>query len=182
MGVKPSSKDLAVLKPKIDAQLEQILHAWNRRPFWSRESWTTARCTLSGGEWALRARLSPMTLNFNRRSESFYNYQSMPWFARPKNTGSNVVVGPYVDLYGADMYIMAFSLPIHVDGRFVGIAGADIALHRFERILLSSLIKMENEALIVQEGPYHRRQHRQLDCRRYGSPGNESPGNRLSHH
>ena len=71
--------------------------------------------------------------------------------ARPKNTGSNVVVGPYVDLYGADMYIMTFSLPIHVDGRFVGIAGADIALHRFERILLSSLIKMENEALIVSE-------------------------------
>jgi hypothetical protein len=27
------------------------------------------------------------------------------------------------------MYIMTFS-PIHVDGRFVGIAGADIALHR----------------------------------------------------
>jgi hypothetical protein len=49
------------------------------------------------------------------------------------------------------MYIMTFSLPIHVDGRFVGIAGADIALHRFERILLSSLIKMENEALIVSE-------------------------------
>lgn len=152
LGRKPSSKDLAALKPKIDAQLEtprSCIHGTG--------------VVLEPGEledqemyiewWRMGSagKVVPMTLNFNRRSESFYNYQGMQWFARPKDTSSNVVVGPYVDLYGADMYIMTFSLPIHVDGRFVGIAGADIALHRFERVLLSSLIKMEHEALIVSE-------------------------------
>ncbi len=151
-GRKPSSKDLAVLKPMIDAQLEtpcSCIHGTG--------------VVLEPGEledremylewWRMGSagKVVPMTLNFNRRSESFYNYQDKQWFARPKATGNNVVVGPYVDLYGADMYIMTFSLPILIEGRFVGIAGADIALHRFERILLSSLIKMEHEALIVSE-------------------------------
>ncbi|RJG11121.1 histidine kinase [Pseudomonas cavernicola] len=152
LGKKPSSKDLAVLKPKIDAQLQgpkSCIHGTGV----VLEPGELEDCEMYLEWWRMGSagKVVPMTLNFNRRSESFYNYQSMQWFARPKATGSNVVVGPYVDLYGADMYIMTFSLPIHVDGRFVGIAGADIALHRFERILLSSLIKMENEALIVSE-------------------------------
>ncbi|BBH45760.1 hypothetical protein KU43P_22370 [Pseudomonas sp. KU43P] len=105
-------------------------------------------------EWlrvAAPNRTAPLTLNFNQRSESFYNYQNMPWFNQPKATNQNVVIGPYVDLYGADMYILTFATPILVQGRFIGIAGADIALNRFERLLLADLMKLENEALIVSE-------------------------------
>ena len=96
-------------------------------------------------------RTAPLTLNFNQRSESFYNYQNMPWFSQPKATNQNVVIGPYVDLYGADMYILTFATPIQVKGRFIGIAGADIALNRFERLLLADLMKLEHEALLVSE-------------------------------
>lgn len=105
-------------------------------------------------EWlrvAAPNRTAPLTLNFNQRSESFYNYQNMPWFSQPKATNQNVVIGPYVDLYGADMYILTFATPIQVKGRFIGIAGADIALNRFERQLLAGLMKLKNEALIVSE-------------------------------
>lgn len=94
---------------------------------------------------------APLTLNFNQHSESFYNYRNMPWFTLPKTVGQNALVGPYVDLYGTDMYILTFSIPIRVGGRFVGIAGADIAVNRFERPLLSALLKLDNEALIVSE-------------------------------
>lgn len=151
-GKKPTSKDLATLKPQIDAHLLA-----------ERTSVHGTGVVIEPGEladqemylewWRMGAsgKVIPMTLNFNRRSESYYNYQSMPWFSRPKETGRNIVVGPYVDLYGADMYILTFSMPIYVNDRFVGIAGADIALHRFERVLLSSLMKMEHEALIVTE-------------------------------
>ncbi|KAF4558730.1 cache domain-containing protein [Pseudomonas sp. CES] len=105
-------------------------------------------------EWlrvAAPNRTAPLTLNFNQRAESFYNYQNMPWFSQPKANNHNVVVGPYVDLYGADMYILTFSTPIQVKGRFIGIAGADIALNKFERLLLVDLMKLQNEALIVSE-------------------------------
>ncbi|MCP8465388.1 cache domain-containing protein [Pseudomonas sp. ZM23] len=60
----------------------------------------------------------------------------MPWFARPRSTGRPSVVGPSVDLYGTDLYILVFFVPIQVDGRFIGVAGADIALHEFEAVLL----------------------------------------------
>ncbi|EOZ4917402.1 TPA: PDC sensor domain-containing protein [Pseudomonas aeruginosa] len=152
LGKKPTSKDLSSLKPKIDAQLlapRSCIHGTGvvlePGELEDREMYLEWFRLGTGGK------VVPMTLNFNQRSESFYNYQDKPWFSRPRATGSNVVVGPYVDLYGADTYIMTFSLPILVDGQFIGIAGADIALHHFERILLASLIKMENEALIVSE-------------------------------
>ncbi|WP_271408613.1 cache domain-containing protein [Pseudomonas sp. Q1-7] len=151
-GRKPTSKDLACLKPKIDTHLLA-----ERTPVHGTgvviEPGELADQEMYLEWWRMGAsgKVIPMTLNFNRRSESYYNYQSMPWFSRPRESGRNIVVGPYVDLYGADMYILTFSMPIYVDGRFVGIAGADIALHRFERVLLSSLMKMEHEALIVTE-------------------------------
>lgn len=151
-GKKPTSKDLSVLKPKIAEQ------------FNAQESCVCgAGVVLEPGtledkgmylEWGCTGhtgKIVPMALNFNHRSERFYNYQNMPWFSRPKSSAENVAIGPYIDLYGTDMYIMTFSHPIHVDGRFIGIAGADIAFHLFEKILLTNLVKMGNEALIVSE-------------------------------
>jgi hypothetical protein len=149
-GRKPTARDLAALRPMIQANLQQ-----------ERSYVHGTGVVLEPGEladqemfleWWCRAqagKVTPMMLNFNRRSESFYNYQSMPWFSRPRETGKQWVEGPFVDLYGADQYIMAFSVPIHVEGRFVGVAAADISLHEFERVLLAGLMRMDNEALIV---------------------------------
>lgn len=149
-GCKPTTRDLGALRPMIQASLQQessCIHGTG--------------VVLEPGEladqemyleWWCRApagKVTPMLLNLNRRSESFYNYQSMPWFSRPRDTGQQWVEGPFVDLYGADQYIMAFSVPIHVEGRFVGVAAADIALHEFERVLLAGLMRMDKEALIV---------------------------------
>ncbi|MGE8322857.1 MAG: histidine kinase, partial [Pseudomonas sp.] len=53
-------------------------------------------------EWYYRTangKIAPMVLNFNHQSETFYNYQSMAWFTRPKLTGRASVEGPFVDLY-----------------------------------------------------------------------------------
>lgn len=94
-------------------------------------------------------RTVPLSLNFNRRCENFYDYRDMPWFATPRDSGRSSVVGPYVDLYGQDMYILTFSTPIQIDGRFIGIAGADIALNRFERVITANLMRLSHEALIL---------------------------------
>lgn len=149
-GRKPTTRDLCALRPAIQARLQQ-----------ERNCIHGTGVVLEPGEladqemhleWWCRApagKVTPMLLNLNRRSESFYNYQGMPWFSRPRETGQPWVEGPFVDLYGADQYIMAFSVPIHVDGRFVGVAAADIALHEFERVLLAGLMRTDKEALIV---------------------------------
>lgn len=149
---KPSSKDLITIRSLIDDYLTA-----------SNSCMQGAGIVLEPGalqdsdmylEW-LRVvgpnHTAPLTLNFNQRSDSFYNYQNMPWFNQPRMSGHNTLVGPYVDLYGADMYILTFSVPILVQGRFVGIAGADIALQKFERQLLKDLVRLHNEALIVSE-------------------------------
>lgn len=149
-GRRPSSRDLGGLRPRIQHDLsadDTRVHGTG--------------VVIEPGEladqdmyleWWYHGRgdkVVPMSLNFNRRSESFYNYLNMPWFARPRSSGKPSVVGPFVDLYGTDLYILAFSVPIHVDGRFIGVAAADIALHEFEAVLLRSLMQMGNEALVV---------------------------------
>lgn len=147
---KPSSRDLALLRELIDAQLlgrGTCAHGsgvvvepgeLSDQPMYL-EWWR-----LAGADKTL-----PLMLNFNQRSESFYNYLNMPWFTGPRETGKAAVEGPYVDLYGADMYVLTFTLPIFFEGRFIGVAGADLPLHQIERVLISSLMRLPHEALLV---------------------------------
>lgn len=147
---KPCARDLSVLRDLIDAQLleratcvhgsgvvvepgelsDQSMHLeWWRL--------TDANKTL------------PLMLNFNQCSESFYNYMSMPWFLGPRSTGCATVDGPYVDLYGADMYVLTCAVPIFFHERFIGVAGSDLPLHEVERLLISTLMHLSHEALLV---------------------------------
>lgn len=149
-GIQPKSSDLSTLKSLVSSQLTQgqaciqgngVVFAPN--VFADREM-----CC----EWWHKStgnRLAPLPLNFNQNSENYYNYLKMQWFSKPRETAESAVVGPYVDLYGQDMYILTFSRPIHIDGEFVGIAGADIALHKLENILIAGLMQMTDEALII---------------------------------
>lgn len=149
-GKPVSSQDLASLRPLIETCLTQsgaclqgcgvVLQPGVLQ---DREMYLEWRQLGSGG------RAVPLSLNFNRRCENFYDYRDMPWFASPRDNGRSSVVGPYVDLYGQDMYILTFSSPILVDGRFIGVAAADIALNRFERVVTAKLMHLDNEALIL---------------------------------
>ncbi|MCY1424187.1 Cache domain protein [compost metagenome] len=149
-GRKPTSRDLAFLQANIEASLasnDTYIHGTG--------------VVLEPGEladqelfleWFYRpskGKIAPMLLNFNRQSESFYNYQGMPWFTRPKLTGKPSIEGPFVDLYGTELYILAFSVPIYAQGHFVGVAAADIALHEFDQLLTRCLLRMKNEAFII---------------------------------
>lgn len=150
IGRAPDAKALAALRPRIQSNLD------------------CSQCPMHGTgvvlepgvladrdmylEWWYHGRggkVVPLALNFNSRSERFYNYLNMPWFSRPRSTGLPAVEGPFVDLYGTDLYILAFSVPILVQGRFIGVAAADIALQEFEPVLLRSLMRLGNEALVV---------------------------------
>lgn len=149
-GRQPCSRDLEVLRPKIDAHLLE-----------SRSCAYGAGVVLEPGvladqemylEWRRlvgQQKTVPLRLNFNQRSENFYNYLGMPWFRVPRETGRSTVASPYVDLYGSDMYVMTFTTPIMVGDRFIGVAGADVPLHSFERVLARSLVRLEQDALVL---------------------------------
>src|SRR5919108_301549 len=68
-----------------------------------------------------RDRISRLHLDFNPASERYYDYTPMRWFAVPRDERRAVVAGPYVDLHGADAYVLTFGSPLVVDDAFVGI-------------------------------------------------------------
>jgi len=149
-GRQPVARDLASLRPAIDRQLL-----------------ATGAFGCGGGvivepngladremhlEWwylADAGKTLPLRPNFDRRRENYYDYTEMPWYRRPRDTGKCVVEGPYVDLYGTNMYVLTFTMPILVQGRFIGVAGLDLSLHNLERLLVRSLMKLEHEAVLL---------------------------------
>jgi hypothetical protein len=147
---KPSSRDLAPLRELIDAQLlGRGTCAHGSGVVVEQGELSDQPMFLEWWRLADNDKTLPLMLNFNQRSESFYNYLNMPWFTGPRETGKAAVEGPYVDLYGADMYVLTFTLPIFFEGRFIGVSGADLPLHQIERVLISSLMRLPREALLV---------------------------------
>jgi hypothetical protein len=72
-------------------------------------------------------------------SVGFYDYPTAPWFEVPRRTGERHVVGPHVDVHGTGQYLLTFTVPVLVQGTFLGVAGVDVAVSRFEAHLLDRL-------------------------------------------
>lgn len=83
----------------------------------------------------------PVALEVDLHPDSvgFYDYAAADWFAVPRRTRARHVVGPYVDVHGTDGYMLTFTMPMEVDGRFLGVAGADVPVTRFESVVLRRL-------------------------------------------
>jgi len=76
---------------------------------------------------------------------SFYEYGSSPWMERPRESGIDSVVGPYVDF---DKYLITLSSPITIGERFIGVAAADIHLHDYEKLVALPLSRFETDCMI----------------------------------
>lgn len=81
----------------------------------------------------------PLEVDLHRDSVGFYDYEAADWFAVPRRTRARHVVGPYVDVHGTDRYLLTFTMPMEVDGQFLGVAGADVPVTRFESVVLGRL-------------------------------------------
>tara|TARA_B100000678_G_scaffold231938_1_gene200733 strand:+ start:1664 stop:2395 length:732 start_codon:yes stop_codon:yes gene_type:complete len=148
----PSSGDLKQLRTLADELLTQD-NRWMLGTGVVLEPGVLSDCEMYC-EWRHlvgEGRPAQLDLNFNRSSDSYYNYREMPWFTRPRESGDRVVEGPYIDLYGQDAYILTFARPLHMEGDFIGIAGADVDLGLFERVLVPGLLALDHEALLLNE-------------------------------
>lgn len=79
----------------------------------------------------------------------FYEYEHLPWFVVPRETGRRHVTGPYVDYLCTEEYTLTFTVPVVVGGLFCGVGGADIAVKSAEQALLPSLRASEQPIAVV---------------------------------
>jgi hypothetical protein len=84
-------------------------------------------------------------------SLGYYDYTATEWFDVPRRTGRRHVVGPYVDVHGTGRYLLTLTEPVVVDGEFMGVAGADVSVRRFETHLLQILGRLPAPFLLVND-------------------------------
>ena len=71
----------------------------------------------------------------------------------PRATHQTHITGPYVDHLCTCDYIVTLTMPTEIDGRMIGVVGADIYVKRLEQELLPAmLVATERLALVNAPG------------------------------
>ena len=72
-------------------------------------------------------------------SLGYYDYTTTEWYDVPRRTGRRHAFGPHVDVHGTGRYVLTLTEPVVAGSGFVGVAGADVPVRRFETHLLRAL-------------------------------------------
>lgn len=91
----------------------------------------------------------PLILETEVGSPDCYDYYRMDWFRAALDEQRRFVSGPLIDLPCAAVYVLTFSHPVVVAGTLLGIAGADVALSRYEDELVPPLLDIPEPAVLV---------------------------------
>ncbi|WP_055491092.1 cache domain-containing protein [Streptomyces sp. TP-A0356] len=148
-GRRPATADLAALRPGLHLHLarQKLVSGvgfiaapglLGDVPSWL-EWWQT------GSDGALR----PLQLDLDPRQSAYSDYTHWDWFALPRDTGRRAVAGPYVDYLCSDEYSLTLSAPVQVEGRFAGVAAADVYLRHFEAAVMPLLQELPGPAHLV---------------------------------
>lgn len=79
-----------------------------------------------------------------------YNYPSKSWYTIAKNSQSAVISAPYFDFGGGDIWMVTWSAPFfESNGRFKGVATADIAFLRTQEIVNSINVGQSGYAFLI---------------------------------
>jgi hypothetical protein len=89
--------------------------------------------------WWADQGIGQLEVDLDPASAEFYDYTTTEWYREPARTGQPCIAGPYVDYICTHKYTFTVSVPVVDDGRFVGVAGADILADEVERMLLPGL-------------------------------------------
>lgn len=100
--------------------------------------------------WIKRAQaIEKLEFDLTPGGERFYDYQNMPFFTSASQTGEQSMWGPYVDYLGLDEYILTYTSPLQVGGRFAGVAGCDIRIRQLEDIFMPALRAIPGDAALL---------------------------------
>ena len=103
-------------------------------------------------EWYwLNSQAAPerLEVDLDPNSAEFYDYTTTEWFREPQRTGETHIAGPYVDYICTHEYTFTLSAPLIDQGRFLGIAGADILASEVERLAVPGLARLPRVAAIA---------------------------------
>ncbi|AOR30127.1 hypothetical protein BFF78_02720 [Streptomyces fodineus] len=146
---RPASADLAALRPGLHLHLtrEELVSGvgfvaapglLTDVPAWL-EWW---QCGADGD-------VRPLLLDLDPGRSAYSDYTHWDWFALPRDTGRRAVAGPYVDYLCSDEYSLTLSEPVRIQGRFAGVAAADVYLRHFETAVLPLLRRLPRPAHLV---------------------------------
>ncbi|MFN8022889.1 MAG: cache domain-containing protein [Acidimicrobiales bacterium] len=91
----------------------------------------------------------PLVLNLDPEAPDYYDYYGKDWFAAGLLHQQRCAAGPLIDLPCSNVCILTCSTPVVVDGVFVGIAGADVALAKLEPSLLPPMRRLGAPAVLI---------------------------------
>jgi hypothetical protein len=82
-------------------------------------------------------------------SNRYYDYEKLPFFSAAASTGEVTLWGPYVDHLGVDDYIMSFTAPLFIHGRFMGVSGCDLGIKDLEPLIMPDLRLVPMDAALI---------------------------------
>lgn len=148
-GRRPASVDLAALRPGLHLRL-------TRQELVSGAGFVAAPGLLGDVpawlEWWQQGSdggVRPLLLDLDPEHSAYSDYTHWDWFALPRDTGQRAVAGPYVDYLCSDEYSLTLSAPVQMDGRFVGVAAADVYLRHFEGAVVPLLQRLPGASYLV---------------------------------
>ncbi len=102
-------------------------------------------------EWFARAdgAVQPLLVETDPNGGGFYDYENLPWYVVPRDTGRRHVTGPYVDYLCTEDYTLTFTTPLSLRDRFVGVAGADVRVKAAEEWMLPALRDAGSRLVVV---------------------------------
>ncbi|MFE2582855.1 cache domain-containing protein [Streptomyces sp. NPDC059378] len=148
-GRRPLSADLAGLRPHLTSRLRQ-------GGLVSGLGFVAAPGLLADTDTLLEwwqadaaGQVAPLLLDLEGSDSPYADYTHWEWYAHPRDTGCRIVAGPYVDYLCSDEYSLTFSLPVLSEGRFAGVAAADVYLRHFETTVAPLLRRLPAPARLV---------------------------------
>lgn len=149
---EPRRQDLALVEALVEPALTDAEHPVQGAGFVAAENLLQdARWWLEWFTRDLDGRFQRLVTHSEPQGIGFYDYEWLPWYVVPRETGQRHVTGPYVDYLCTEEYTLTFTTPVLVDGRFAGVAGADIAVRNAEKVVLPSLCAHEAGLAVVND-------------------------------
>ncbi|SCK48920.1 cache domain-containing protein [Streptomyces sp. WMMB 322] len=146
---RPATTDLAGLRPGLKKRLARLTlvsgAGFVAAPglLADAEAWLEWWQTGPGGD------VRPLLLDLDPRHSAYSDYTHWEWYALARDTGRRAVAGPYVDYLCSDEYSLTLSVPVTLDGRFSGVAAADVYLPDFEAVVMPVLQRLPGPACLV---------------------------------
>lgn len=97
------------------------------------------------------AELHTLEPDLRPTSLGYYDYTATEWYDVPRRTGRRHAFGPHVDVHGTGRYVLTLTEPVVAGSGFVGVAGADVPVRRFETHLLRALGRLPAPFVLLND-------------------------------